>query len=117
MKHQTMPYPDLCPEIGEVWEVVFKHNRKHEEVKQMRLINKTELTYIFAEPDDNPYYPVRYNIRISQCVLNQKIPTDFQTRINGYPSEFYDSRIQTGPRKPPLSFHWSFNPVKYLAEI
>lgn len=101
------------PKVGETWEVLFKHRSKHEQFRQMKLIKETEMSYIFVDPDDNAYCPVRWNIRKCHCVLNEKIETDFQTRINGFPDAFYDERMAIGPQKPRPSVFWQFDASKY----
>lgn len=105
---------EFTPEVGQVWEVLLRDNRKMEEIKQLRLIKKTEMTYTFADPNDNPYYPVLHHIRICNCILNKQIIEDFQTRIIGFPDQFYDNRVLSGPQKPKPNIFWKFYPERYV---
>lgn len=97
------------PEIGELWEVVFSSQSKYEVIRQLKLIRKTEMTYTFVDPDDDPYYPVLNHVLIRDCVLRNRIDDDCKTKPVGL-DQYYNSNSDP-PALPAIQ--WSFDPLRY----
>jgi hypothetical protein len=105
---------ELVPEPGELWEVVLPSRGKTENIKQLRLIKKSEMTYTFSEPDCSVFFPKPIHIPIPRCKLKRRVAERTTTRINGIPDEFYEEKEQQNT-KPPVTYNWSFDPQKYLS--
>lgn len=117
--HQTINPEDQWsdgPQVGQVWRLIIQDQRRYEKEVILKLLRRTELTYSWCDPDDSIYHPIPWHVLIRDCILLERIPEDWQTRIVGVDESFYDERILRGPMRPKPAVNWSFDPKPYLED-
>lgn len=102
------------PICGRVYQIITAGGGAGDAIRELKLVRKTELTYSWCDPDDDPFHPVLIHVLIRDCTIVAQVPKDWQTRMHGVPVAFYDRRVARGPLKPKPVVTWSFDPQPYI---